>query len=168
VASAGPASNGSAGNCREHMGDRLHAFKRPEGAERASNRSGHDPCRQMNTMSFDKVGANPKMTYQTTCSPSRLRPRFSLRPPVHDHIGVQSMLKLGASRLAIPAMAMLMLALVSTTASAEPRATEFKLSNGMDVVVIPDHRAPVVTHMVWYRVGAADEPKGVSGIAHFL
>jgi zinc protease len=53
-------------------------------------------------------------------------------------------------------------------AHAEPRATEFKLSNGMDVVVIPDHRAPVVTHMVWYKVGAADEPKGTSGIAHFL
>ena len=34
--------------------------------------------------------------------------------------------------------------------------------------MIPDHRAPVVTHMVWYKVGAADEPKGVSGIAHFL
>jgi len=43
-----------------------------------------------------------------------------------------------------------------------------KLDNGMDVVVIPDHRAPVVTHMVWYRVGAADEPAGRSGIAHFL
>jgi zinc protease len=38
----------------------------------------------------------------------------------------------------------------------------------MQVVVIPDHRAPVVTHMVWYKVGAADEPKGTSGIAHFL
>jgi zinc protease len=63
-----------------------------------------------------------------------------------------------------------MLALVQQIipAHAEPRATEFKLSNGMDVVVIPDHRAPVVTHMVWYKVGAADEPKGVSGIAHFL
>jgi zinc protease len=48
------------------------------------------------------------------------------------------------------------------------RATEFKLANGMQVVVVPDHRAPVVTHMVWYRVGAADEPPGVSGIAHFL
>jgi len=70
------------------------------------------------------------------------------------------MLKLGVSRLAISAMAMLMIALASQTASAEPRATEFKLSNGMDVVVIPDHRAPVVTHMVWYKVGAADEPKG--------
>ncbi|ESR27498.1 M16 family metallopeptidase [Lutibaculum baratangense] len=44
----------------------------------------------------------------------------------------------------------------------------FTLENGLDVVVIPDGRAPVVTHMVWYRVGAADEPPGVSGIAHFL
>ena len=48
------------------------------------------------------------------------------------------------------------------------RASVAKLDNGMDVVVIPDHRAPVVTHMVWYRVGAADEQPGVSGIAHFL
>ena len=53
-------------------------------------------------------------------------------------------------------------------AATGPRATEFTLANGMQVVVIPDHRAPVVTHMVWYRVGAADETAGVSGIAHFL
>lgn len=46
--------------------------------------------------------------------------------------------------------------------------TTFKLSNGMDAVVVEDHRAPVVTHMVWYRVGAADEAPGKSGIAHFL
>ena len=45
---------------------------------------------------------------------------------------------------------------------------EFTLENGMKVVVIPDHRAPVVTHMVWYKVGAADEQSGKSGIAHFL
>ena len=38
----------------------------------------------------------------------------------------------------------------------------------MEVVVIPDRRTPVVTHMVWYRVGSADEPPGKSGIAHFL
>lgn len=44
----------------------------------------------------------------------------------------------------------------------------FRLANGMDVVVIPDHRAPVVTHMVWYRNGSADDPPGKSGIAHFL
>jgi len=46
--------------------------------------------------------------------------------------------------------------------------TAFSLDNGMDVVVIEDHRAPVVVHMLWYRVGSADEPEGVSGIAHFL
>ena len=44
----------------------------------------------------------------------------------------------------------------------------FTLQNGLEVVVIPDHRAPVVTHMIWYKVGAADEAPGQSGIAHFL
>jgi len=44
----------------------------------------------------------------------------------------------------------------------------FTLSNGMQVVVVPNHRAPVVSHMVWYRAGAADEPPGKSGVAHFL
>ena len=43
-----------------------------------------------------------------------------------------------------------------------------RLDNGMDVVVIPDRRAPVITHMVWYRNGSADDPAGKSGIAHFL
>ena len=46
--------------------------------------------------------------------------------------------------------------------------TTFTLDNGMEVVVLEDHRAAVVVHMVWYRVGAADEPPGKSGIAHFL
>lgn len=54
------------------------------------------------------------------------------------------------------------------SAQAASSVSHFKLKNGMEVVVIPDHRAPVVTHMVWYRVGAADEKRGVSGIAHFL
>jgi zinc protease len=49
-----------------------------------------------------------------------------------------------------------------------PGASQFELANGMQVVVIPDRRAPVVTHMIWYKVGAADEPRGQSGIAHFL
>ena len=44
----------------------------------------------------------------------------------------------------------------------------FTFDNGLQVVVIPDHRAPVVTHMIWYKVGAADEQPGQSGIAHFL
>ncbi|NNE82895.1 MAG: insulinase family protein [Alphaproteobacteria bacterium] len=46
--------------------------------------------------------------------------------------------------------------------------TTYTLDNGLRVVVIENHRAPVVTHMVWYNVGAADEPPGKSGIAHFL
>jgi zinc protease len=60
--------------------------------------------------------------------------------------------------------------LFSTVASAQNRSkvTEFTLKNGLDVVVIPDHRAPVVTHMIWYKVGAADETPGKSGLAHFL
>ena len=56
----------------------------------------------------------------------------------------------------------------ATTAAAADNVTTFALDNGMDVVVIEDHRAPVVVHMVWYRAGAADEDPGKSGIAHFL
>ena len=41
-----------------------------------------------------------------------------------------------------------------------PAISDFRLGNGMEVVVIPDHRAPVVTHMVWYRNGSADDPLG--------
>jgi zinc protease len=56
---------------------------------------------------------------------------------------------------------------VAATA-AGPDVAHFTLANGLQVVVIPDHRTPVVTHMVWYRVGAADETPGKSGLAHFL
>lgn len=51
---------------------------------------------------------------------------------------------------------------------AGPTITHTKFENGLELVVIPDHRAPVVTHMVWYRNGSADDPPGKSGIAHFL
>jgi zinc protease len=54
-----------------------------------------------------------------------------------------------------------------TTVTSEPPAT-FTLANGMQVVVIPDHRTPVVTQMIWYKVGSADETPGKSGLAHFL
>ncbi len=57
---------------------------------------------------------------------------------------------------------------ISPDARAEDAVTHFTVDNGMEVVVIEDHRAPVAVHMVWYRVGAADEPPGQSGIAHFL
>ena len=46
--------------------------------------------------------------------------------------------------------------------------SEFRLANGLQAVVIEDHRAPVVVNMVWYRIGAADEAPGHSGVAHFL
>jgi zinc protease len=74
------------------------------------------------------------------------------------------------STLTIAVTPMLTTFSVSATAqvASQARAHQFKLDNGLQVVVIPDRRAPVVTHMVWYRVGAADEPPGVSGIAHFL
>ena len=48
------------------------------------------------------------------------------------------------------------------------KVADFTLANGLELVVIPDHRAPVVTHMIWYKVGAADETPGKSGLAHFL
>jgi zinc protease len=47
-------------------------------------------------------------------------------------------------------------------------ADSFTLANGLEVVVLPNHRAPIVTQMVWYKVGAADEAPGKTGIAHFL
>jgi len=46
--------------------------------------------------------------------------------------------------------------------------SSFTLQNGLQVVVIPDHRTPVVTQMIWYKVGSADETPGKSGLAHFL
>jgi zinc protease len=73
---------------------------------------------------------------------------------------------------------MLVLALTgATAAAADVRAAfagsgsevvHFTLSNGLEVIVVPDHRAPVVTHMIWYKVGGADETSGKSGLAHFL
>ena len=66
---------------------------------------------------------------------------------------------------------LLVAALAGATASAAYAGAEvshFTLSNGLEIVVVPDHRAPVVTHMIWYKVGAADETPGKSGLAHFL
>jgi zinc protease len=61
----------------------------------------------------------------------------------------------------------LLLAMAAAPADAEG-VSHFTLENGMDAVVIEDHRAPVVVHMVWYRAGSADEARGTSGVAHFL
>jgi zinc protease len=80
-----------------------------------------------------------------------------------------------AHRFAVSVFAALLLAfsfsasgaLAQTTVTSEPPAT-FTLGNGLQVVVIPDHRTPVVTQMIWYKVGSADETPGKSGLAHFL
>jgi zinc protease len=58
-------------------------------------------------------------------------------------------------------------ALAQNTVTSAPPAS-FALGNGLQVVVIPDHRTPVVTQMTWYKVGSADETPGKSGLAHFL
>ncbi len=69
--------------------------------------------------------------------------------------------------------ALLLLAALAPAARADGVAggadvAHFTLANGLEMVVVPDHRTPVVTHMVWYRVGSADETPGKSGLAHFL
>jgi zinc protease len=78
-------------------------------------------------------------------------------------------------RFAVPLFAVLLSTLAistnsvrgQTTVTSEPPAS-FSLGNGLKVVVIPDHRTPVVTQMIWYKVGSADETPGKSGLAHFL
>ena len=53
-------------------------------------------------------------------------------------------------------------------AGADLNAESFTLDNGMQVVLIPDRQAYVLAHAVWYKVGAADDPAGKSGVAHLL
>jgi zinc protease len=67
------------------------------------------------------------------------------------------------SALAVPASGVI----AQTTVTSDPPAS-FTLGNGLHVLVIPDHRTPVVTQMIWYKVGSADETPGKSGLAHFL
>jgi len=76
----------------------------------------------------------------------------------------------------LPGAAAIALALAASSWAPQSQAAEnsgaqvanYTLANGLQLVVIPDHRAPVVTHMIWYKVGAADETPGKSGLAHFL
>ena len=73
----------------------------------------------------------------------------------------------------IPLVFCFLLALVVITGprTAQARVFDpevFTLDNGLTVVVVTNRRAPIVTHMIWYSVGAADEAPGESGLAHFL
>ncbi len=76
-----------------------------------------------------------------------------------------SALRAGVAQIA--AVFLLAMPLSATTLDL-PDPVEFTLDNGLHVVVIEDHRAPVVTQMVWYRVGSADDPVGLSGMAHYV
>jgi zinc protease len=69
---------------------------------------------------------------------------------------------------ALVALTISTLVALSAGRASGPEVSHFHLANGLEVVVIPDHRTPVVTHMLWYRVGSADETPGKSGLAHFL
>ena len=72
-------------------------------------------------------------------------------------------------RLALAAPVLVGLALAAPAPAAPGEGvTSFTLDNGLQVVVIENRRVPVVSHMLWYKVGSADEPTGKSGIAHFL
>ena len=69
-------------------------------------------------------------------------------------------------------LALLSLLFILTTVSPSHakvfNAQSFELENGLNVIIIPNARAPVVTSMIWYQVGAADEPQGLSGMAHYF
>ena len=78
------------------------------------------------------------------------------------------MVRILATALALGLAAAPALAREQGAEQATEQVTGFTLDNGLQVVVIEDHRAPVVTNMLWYRAGSADERPGVSGVAHFL
>jgi len=79
------------------------------------------------------------------------------------------MISFPASAVRTFAVLGLLLAAPAAAQTAAPqRPATFTLANGLDVVVIPDRRTPVVTQMIWYKVGSADETPGKSGLAHFL
>jgi zinc protease len=70
--------------------------------------------------------------------------------------------------LALAVVAAALAGAIGSATAGAPQVSHFTLPNGLEVVVIPDHRAPVATHMIWYKVGSADETPGKSGLAHFL
>jgi zinc protease len=90
-----------------------------------------------------------------------------------SRIALTGVLLFAAASLAAAAPNAANRAKLSQPAPANPRQVgnntfQFALANGMQVLVIPDHRAPVATQMLWFRVGAVDDPPGISGLAHFF
>ncbi len=62
----------------------------------------------------------------------------------------------------------LLLSCLGARAQSPDPITRFTLSNGLDVIVLPERRAPTAIHMLWVRVGSMDEVDGTSGVAHVL
>src|SRR5437588_2754285 len=89
----------------------------------------------------------------------RLTVRSIARAPIPSMLLVMSALALAVAAHAFPGVA---------EPQPRPQVAYYVLANGLELVVVPDRRTPVVTHMIWYKVGSADEPAGKSGIAHFL
>lgn len=137
---------------------------------------GHDGDGQMDTLSFDFTPVATNLS-PSTGTPSAIDAagvagcasivRCTAAPAIL-RIGALMTRSLRLGLVPFLTLVFAMLATLEPVSAAGPKVTEFELDNGMRVVVVPDTRAPVVTHMVWYRVGAADEPQRVSGIAHFL
>ncbi|MET0047631.1 MAG: pitrilysin family protein [Sedimenticola sp.] len=65
-------------------------------------------------------------------------------------------------------MLMALLLLAANAAVAQGEVHEFRLDNGMKVIVKEDHRAPIAVSQVWYKVGSSYEPDGVTGVSHVL
>ncbi|WP_019645015.1 M16 family metallopeptidase [Novispirillum itersonii] len=101
----------------------------------------------------------------------RLRDRLPRRLSGASAI-VLGLLALSSPALALPGTAVPAAPMASPVAVADSHplfdAKTFTLENGLTVVVVENHRVPVVNQMVWYKVGAADEPPGKSGLAHLL
>jgi len=67
----------------------------------------------------------------------------------------------------VATLAAIILAAAPVYAAAPTAIDSFRLANGLEVIVIPNHRIPAVSQMIWYRVGGGDDPLGKSGLAHF-
>jgi len=68
----------------------------------------------------------------------------------------------------VVALLSIVLLLAASAAPAADRVVASTLDNGLRVLLLEDHRSPIVSFQVWYRVGSRDEHRGATGIAHFL
>ena len=147
-------------------GSALRRSARPRPLRKPEDYAGH--TRSMAKAADNRAGADPVPIRCASCAVRRRDLAWGVtnakRCKVSKRVRSNAL-------LALAAIAILAAALATPALAAEPagaKVADFTLANGLELVVIPDHRAPVVTHMIWYKVGAADETPGKSGLAHFL